>query len=232
MLDKNLQIKKSEYLLELAFEEQLENDEDLKKYSEEVVEHHEFSARHEEMMKGLFKMAEKKEHGPARRKKCVQLTAGVILALCCSTIMVTQVDAFRVPVYNFFIEVKDKATRFGVSEDDRIEASEKYLAYMPAYTLKGYSISRIDEGEDYFNIGYVHEKSGKSYNFRYHESMEDIVIDTEDADTEEAEIDGNHAYIIQKEGYIRILLHKEDHLFYLAGSLTREDAIKIMKSIK
>lgn len=55
-MSKDLKQKKSDYLLELALEEQLEQDEDMKKYPlPEDVEHpHVFSEEHEKRMQEIF----------------------------------------------------------------------------------------------------------------------------------------------------------------------------------
>lgn len=80
-MSKDLKQKKSDYLLELALEEQLEQDEDMKKYPlPEDVEHpHVFSEEHEKRMQEIFKMADKVEHQSYRRKKHFQLAAGIAL---------------------------------------------------------------------------------------------------------------------------------------------------------
>lgn len=56
-MSKDLKQKKSDYLLELALEEQLEQDEDMKKYPlPEDVEHpHVFSEEHEKRMRRFLK---------------------------------------------------------------------------------------------------------------------------------------------------------------------------------
>ena len=226
-MNKDLVQKKNDYLLELALEEQLDHDEDMQKYSEEVVEPHEFSPEHEARMRELFKKAEKVEKRAGRKRTRIQVAAGIAVVLCCS-----QVDAFRVPVYNFFTEVKEKATRFGVEEKTGqvLELSEKHRVEAPKYIPEGYYVDYMEETKSTFFINYINDESEGMYNFRFQSTITDVVIDTENATT--IEINGNHAYVVEKDKYVRILMHKNDHLYYLAGAIPCEEAIKIMESIE
>ena len=152
-MSKDLKQKKSDYLLELALEEQLEQDEDMKKYplSEDIEHPHVFSEEHEKRMKELFKMADKVEHQSYRRKKHFQITAGIALFLCLSTATVTQVEAFRLPVFRFFSEVMEKSTYYGV-EEVQTELSSRYQMYEPTYVPEGFHVTKVKEEDDYFEI--------------------------------------------------------------------------------
>ena len=233
-MNKDLVQKKNDYLLELALEEQQDHDEDMQKYSEEVVEPHEFSPEHEARMRELFKKAEKVEKRAGRKRTRIQVAAGIAVVLCCSTLMVTQVDAFRVPVYNFFTEVKEKATRFGVEKEtvNISDLSAEKRIYAPTYQPEGYKIKKIDESKKSFYITYINESTGDLYSFKFKENIDDSALDTENAIVEETQIEGNKALIIQKEKYVSILLYKDEHSFYITGLVPTEDALKIMESIK
>lgn len=48
----------------------------------------------------------------------------------------------------------------------------------------------------------------------------------------EIEIGGNRAYMIQKDEKVSILMNKDNKQFFLSGTISEEEAIKIMESIK
>ncbi len=60
-MSRNLDEKKSDYLLELALEEQLENDEDMRHWEQLEQENlpHEFSEQHKKRMRKIFRKANK-----------------------------------------------------------------------------------------------------------------------------------------------------------------------------
>lgn len=77
-MSEDLKKKKSEYLLELALEEQLDQDMEMKKYEkiEETEPAHVFSKEHDKRMQELFKMADKVENRSRKLKKYRQIAAG------------------------------------------------------------------------------------------------------------------------------------------------------------
>lgn len=78
-MSEDLKKKKSDYLLELALEEQLEQDTEMKKYEkiEETEPTHVFSKGHDERMQEIFKMADKVENKSRKRKRYRQIAAGL-----------------------------------------------------------------------------------------------------------------------------------------------------------
>ena len=121
-MNTELKDKKSDLLLELALEERLEHDPDILRYrsSEELETVHRFSEEHDKRMKKIFKMAERTEKRAARRKRKLQMVAGISLFLCISAVTVSQVEAFRLPIVQFFMEVKERSTLIRSQTDDSL----------------------------------------------------------------------------------------------------------------
>ena len=232
-MSKDLKQKKSDYLLEVALEEQLEQDEDMKKYPlPEDVEHpHVFSEEHEKRMQEIFKMADKVEHQSYRRKKHFQLAAGIALFLCLTTVTVTQVEAFRLPVFRFFSEVMEKSTYYGV-EEVQTELSSRYQMYEPTYVLEGFHVTKVKEEDNYFELHYENDATGQAYNLYFREDLKGFFMDTENAETEERDINGNRAFLSVKENVVRMLMYKDNHQFFISGIIDKNNAVKILESIK
>lgn len=232
-MSKDLKQKKSDYLLELALEEQLEQDEDMKKYPlPEDVEHpHVFSEENEKRMKEIFKLADKVENRSYRRKKHFQLAAGIALFLCLTTVTVTQVDAFRLPVFRFFSEVMEKSTYYGV-EEVQTELSSRYQMYEPTYVPEGFHVTKVKEGENYFELHYENETTGSFYDLLFREKLDGFFMDTEDAETEERDINGNRAHLSIKGKDVKILMYIDNHQIFLSGVLDQKEAVKILESIR
>lgn len=56
-------------------------------------------------------------------------------------------------------------------------------------------------------------------------------VDTEDATTIEKNIGGNLAVVVQKGGEVRINIDIGTQRFYLDGTISYEEAVKVMESV-
>lgn len=233
-MSEDLRKKKSESLLKLALEEQLEQDEEMLKYSEnsERENIHVFSKEHEEKMKKIFKMADKVERKAKYKQKYRQLVAGVVIFLCFSTVTVTNVEAFKLPIIQFFKEVQEKYTLFGVKGEESQIVSEQFQQYVPTYVPEDYVIVEVEEDVKRFCIKYENSKDNSVYIYYYWDEMNVAVVDTEEGIVQEINIYGNSAYVVEKKNEIKININKGTQRFYLNGRVSYEDAIKIMESIE
>jgi len=226
--------KKSDYLLELALEEYLEQDPDMLKYGDDVEEKypHEFSPEHEKRMRKIFKMADKVERKAEYKRRNRQIAAGIAIFLCFSTVAVTQVDAFRIPIGQFFMDMKEKSTLVGVHRENKLNLSEKYVGYEPAYVPKGFVIVGVEETDKRFWIKYESSEEDSWYRIYYWNKFEEASLDSEGGVVSETEINGYPAVIVQKGDEVRININIGTARFYLNGMIPMDEAIKIMESIK
>lgn len=226
-----LKNKKSDYLLELALEERLEHDPDMLKYraSEELGNMHRFSEKHTKRMKKLFKIAERIEKREVRRKRKLQIAAGISFFLCISMVTVFQVEAFRLPIIQFFMEVKERSTLIHLQTDDGLGISGQYERYIPTYAPEGYAVVEVEESDKGFFIRY--ERGQDWYIYYYWDKMGDIEADTENGTIKKEIINDIPAIVIQKDNEIRINMNIGVQRFYLNGTVSYEDAKKVMQSI-
>lgn len=233
-MNEDLRRKKSECLLKLALEEQLERDAEMLKYKsgDEVENPHEFSKAHSKRIEEILKRAEKAEKHPRRFRRYHQIVAGFVLFFCISAFTIMQVEAFRLPVIRFFVEIRDKATLFGVENEDNQILTEKFEMYEPHYIPDDFIVQSVHEEDESFYIKYISNEKQQAYSYYFFDNMKNTIADTEDGTMVEIDIDGNSSFVIQKDGRIRILMNKNDKQFYLEGNIAYEEAVKIMKSIK
>lgn len=231
-MSRNLDEKKSDYLLELALEEQLENDEDMRHWEqlEQESPPHVFSERHKKRMQKIFRKARRVEFYKEHRKRMARIAASFLVIICASVITVTQVEAFRMPLLDFFYQVKEKSTFFGVSADNGKKLTENFQEYEPTYKPKGFAVAEVHEEENKFYLIFVNGNGG-TYKFYFFKEIKDFALDTEDAMVSDIEINGNKASIIEKGNETKIIMYKKNMIFYLGGILSPEEAYKIMKSI-
>lgn len=232
-MNDDLMKKKSDYLLELALEEQLESDEEMNAYKLDVESIHTFSDEHNRRVEAIQKRAEKRNLFPKIfPKKRLQAVVCLCFALTISVFAVTRVEAFRLPIIQFFTEVKEKSTKFIFQGENNTNLTKNYQAYEPGYIPDGYSSSEVSEGKGSFFIKYVNSTGTQSYIFYYYGNPSAIAIDTEEAGVSKVLINGNESYVIEKKGDLKVLMNKDNHQFYIHGELSLEQACKIMESIK
>ncbi len=231
-MSRNLDEKKSDYLLELALEEQLENDEDMRHWEQLEQENlpHEFSEQHKKRMRKIFRKAKRIEFYKEHRKRIVKIAASFLVIICASVITVTQVESFRMPLLDFFYQVKEKSTFFGVSADSGGKLTKNFQEYEPTYKPEGFVVTEVHEEEKKFWIKYENEK-GSIYRFYFFNEVRDVALDTEDAMASDVEINGRKTSIVEKDNETRFIMYEENSLFFLTGMLSLKEAYKIMESI-
>lgn len=146
--------------------------------------------------------------------------------------MVSQVEAFRLPVLQFFMETKEKFTTVGSREKSRLGLSEKYWPYEPVYVPEGYVAVSVSETESGFDIKYEKATDHKWYTYYYWSSRERVDIDTENGEVWEETINGKSALVVQKEDEIRIIMSNGLQRFLLNGTISYKEARKILESLQ
>ena len=232
-MKEDMQKEKSEYLLKWALEEQLKQDEEMNRYPSEddIHEPHIFSAEHEERMKTVLKMAEKEETRRQRKRRKLQMAAGIAAMLCISSVTVMQSEAFRVPMIRFFSEVNEKYTFFGV-EKERGYLTKSFQEYEPRYVPDGFSVLEVREEADSFVIRYVNEKNERRYSYHFFSEAVNFALDTEDCEVYDVEIKGNMAHVVQKGEDFRVLLNFNEKTIYVVGNIEFKEILKIFESIQ
>lgn len=230
-MDEKFEKEKREHLLNLALQEEMLQDKNMLKYSDDKIEPHIFSEEHNRRMKQIFKMADKVENREKRRRRTYHIAAAVAVFICFSTVTVTQVEAFRLPILRFFMEVKEKSTNFSLKEENLLQLSDEYFRYEPEYTPEGYVVTFVEETESGFSIQYKCEERQNWYHYLYTKKMENSNIDTENGTMSQDEINGKPAIIVEKGQEIRIVVDSGMQRFSLSGDIPYEEAIKIMESI-
>lgn len=231
-MNDDLRKKKSDYLLELALEEQLEIDEEMNAYGTGSITPYEFSDEHISKIEEILRIAENKEKRFKRRRKQLQVAVCLVLALSVSAFTVNQVEAFRLPFMRFFSEIKDKSTKFGIQGENNFNLTKNYQQFEPQYIPDGFCVDQVEEGNGTFSIKYMNEQKKQIYTIWFFNENLTREIDTEEAGIVETEINGNETYIIEKKNEVRVWMNIKEQQYFLRGEISIDDAKKVMGSIK
>lgn len=230
-MNDNLTEKKSEYLLELALEERLRQDKDMNKYPLPESSSYVFSKEHEKRMKKIFKKAKRKEQQSITKRYHQKILVAAILVFCFCTITITQVEAFRIPIVRFFMEIKEKSTLISTTDNNDLNLSAFHEQYKPKFVPEGYVVVGVKENDNGFYIEYENEHTGDKYRYYFWDELEMLDIDSENGIVNEILIADHPATVIQKDDEIRIGLSIGKQRFYVNGKVLYDDAIKILESL-
>lgn len=236
--------KKDEMILTLALLEQMENDEDLKAFDAcadettgqsgtagQGAKPHVFSERHNQRMKEIFKIAARAEKRRKRRRIVKRAVAGLAACICVSTCMVFSSSAFRIPVMNFFTDVKEKYSELVVDKGTKTYVTKNFQEYEPRYVPKGFNVAEVVEEDNFFKIRYVND-NGQWYYFACYEYSHSANVDTENAVKKEIETGENNITVYVKEGNIQAIMYQNFKQFVISGEIDLDEIQKIFESIK
>ncbi len=203
---------------------------------------HKFSRRHERAMKLIFKRYEinaahlhsewKTEHTKITyknaRKRIIVVLVLVFLGLITGFTSAYFISHnFRGDIYN------DNTNLFAVNTESPTAIEEKYcLTGVP----NGFEIVEIDATSFYVYTCYENSSS-QSLSFRQWVKQEfDAHLNTEYNEIEIVDVDGHEGLIVDhsdnEHNCVELVWSNNDYVFELVGSLSREDALLLAKSIE
>lgn len=145
-----------------------------------------------------------------------RIAACLCIILVCSSAVVLSVEAFRIPVINFFLRLENRYTSLSFSDPivDAESLADELKQLSGVAIPSGYKLFKQDVNE-----------SGSIFLFYLNENNENISIlvnpadgafnyDTENATQTEMELCGHEAFFVEKEGFRVIWLNAEEDMIY------------------
>jgi hypothetical protein len=190
----------------------------------------EFSREHENAMRKIFKKERKKLFFKRIQKYSKRAAVFLLVVMVMSGIAVFSVEAWRVKVMNFVIEISQTHSEINFREDsakgDSYTSDEITLAYIP----EGYQLEKRDVKNNRISLVF----KGEEYYFVF--SMSDITgsmgIDTENASVKKTAINGQEALFSSNNKVNILVWHDEDFSYTLSGTVVEMEMVKIAENIK
>ncbi|MEA5023271.1 hypothetical protein SDC9_11162 [bioreactor metagenome] len=188
-------------------------------------------------MKKFFRRRQLKEDFLQAGKKGSQILAKVavvFLAVCLSLgVLAATSEAARVKILNFLIETEDEFTKIRFLPGPEKEGVPEHLGneYIPEYIPSGFKIVNTETYSSTKIIYYANEQGEQIEFNQYTSETMELMIDTEEAQVGKVLIHGVEGLISEKEGFTTIVWHDQEHSFYLASEIEREELIKMAKSV-
>lgn len=183
-------------------------------------------------MDRLFRDTIKREYAGRERKvrfrqfkrAAARVAVAVFAVIGILSTLVMTVDAFRIPVLNFIIEITDKYTAFqgpGGQTGNIIE--ESAMDHLVALLPEGYYQSN-SSNESGVMFGSYKNGDGDVVHFVISNTDGIHNIDTEDAMCSEIELGDYKAYLIEKNGYRLIWVDEENTMYDIRATGFNKDA--------
>lgn len=199
----------------------------------EIEKPHVFSDEFKNKMKRLIK-THKKAQSLKKLKKFLSKAIVIFIIIFSGTfLLVSNVEALKNPIVNFFIEIREEFTKITLNDKGETSANISDLEgiYLPTYVPHGYEmIERIAENGTYITT-YKNDEDDILLFSQTNESK-GISIDTEDAKFYETQIGEHNAYVSVKDDRLVVMTTLDKTLLTLSGKIDESTAIKIMESIE
>ena len=221
-----------EYILDEAINKYI--DEEFDKIEDEVKNvNFNFSAQHisaiEQIINGSYKDSEYKikVRRPLRYSKRMILVSIITMIIIASTTL--GVNAVKLRILNYFINIQNQYTEFKYTESDNTKSNNPFnvtLHYIP----DNYIIYDINTTNKNYNITY--KNNNKYFSITKTNIVDNVQIDTEDANTKYIYINNNKAFVSIKNDKIIILWSSLGFLYTIDGNTDYNTLINIAKNIE
>ena len=165
--------------------------------------------------------------------RIIQVAACLVLVMGIATpFAIANVEAIRVKVMELLIDIQEDHTELSFFENDN------KAFYVPANWSGLYYPSDIPDefvvaemSEIYCDVTYINAAGAKIYYSEY--QPDDLVdINSENATLSHAVINGENAFVIERENLVIVTWASEERFFVVEAETTKEEALVIAESVR
>jgi hypothetical protein len=190
----------------------------------------EFSKEHENAMRKIFRKERNKLLYKHISKYSKRVAVFFLVVIVASSIMVYSVEAWRIKVMNFVIEVSQTHSEINFREDstkgDSYTSDEITLGYMP----EGSKLEKSDVRKNYISLVFKGEENYFIFSMNSIDSS--MGIDTENASVKKITIKGQEAFYSSNANVNILVWYNEEFSYTLSGTINEKEMIKIAENIK
>lgn len=180
----------------------------------------------------------KKQQVYARKQRILSTinkaaVAMVIMLVVLGSVVMT-VEAVRVRVLNFVMDVDPEYTSFALKDSDKGESTivDWHKSYVPTVIPAGYEVNAVSTGKYAKSIEFKN-KQGLLITYMELSESSKPQLDTENASTiETINIKGHEGKLIVKDSLVTIIWPMNGHMYIIRGQMEKETAVKIAEGVK
>jgi len=193
--------------------------------NEDVV----FSDEHKKRMQKIFDIEQRKLRFNKLYYYSKRIAVVLLILIVVFGISLVSVEAWRVKVLNFIIEISDDSTGLAVVGNENENKSElSEYEFLLEYIPKGLELEYQAIDSEFITIQYASDE----YYFNFSvSSANKMRIDTENAAIHQLTINGRKAFYSTNDN-VNILVWYDDNFIYdVTGTISKEDIIKIAENL-
>ncbi len=158
--------------------------------------------------------------------------AMVIMLVVLGSAVMT-VEAVRIRVLNFVMNIEPEYTSFALEDSDKGESTiiDWYKAYAPTFIPAGYEVSGVSTDQYAKSIEFKN-KQGLLITYMELSEGSKPQLDTENASIETININGHEGKLIKKDSLVTLIWSMNDHMYIIRGQMKEETAVKIAEGVK
>ena len=149
------------------------------------------------------------------------------------------VQAFRVKVMNFLVDIQPEYTSFQIKNNASESSGEKLTVnwtntYLPTYIPAGYEVDSFTYTEPLKEITYRSQKNKNSLiDFSENDSSNNVEIDTENAsELKTVFVNGHKGTLVVKNSQTTVAWEMDNHIFVVCTEESMEETLKIAQNVK
>ncbi|MGS0764883.1 DUF4367 domain-containing protein [Syntrophomonas curvata] len=180
----------------------------------------------------------KKQQAYARKQRILNTINRVAVAMVIMLVLlgsvVMTVEAVRVRVLNFIMNVEPEYTSFELKGNDKSGSAivDWHKAYVPTFIPAGYEVSGVSTGQFEKSIEFKN-KQGLLITYMELSESSKPQLDTENASTiKTININGYEGKLIVKDSLVTVIWPMNDHMYIIRGQIKEETAVKIAEGVK
>ena len=197
------------------------------------------SKKFKKSMERILKSAERKAWWQGNYITVAKGAASVMIVGTVASATVMNVEAFKVPIFNFFMEHQEKYSKLEVKEEGKEEEYEyDYSRLLKEYPGIALPIE-LPEGYEYHTT----KENGKQYTTIYLNDSNEMImlsqsssnstwdVDTEISPSKEIEKNNIKYKIFLESENITVVWNVDDNSYNLSGQLTEQEIEKIIENM-
>lgn len=190
----------------------------------------EFSKEHEAAMRKIFRKERKKLFLKKISKYSKRTAVFLLAVIVVSGVAVYSVEAWRIKVMNFVIEMKQSHSEINFGEDntkgDSYTSDEITLGYIP----EGFKIEKRDVRDD--RVSLVFKGKNNYFVFSMNNFTVSMAIDTENASVKKTTINGQEALFSSNSNVNILVWHDKEFSYTLSGTIVEKEIVKIAENVE
>jgi len=166
-----------------------------------------------------------------------RVAIALLIMLVVLGVTVVSVEAVRVRVLNFFMDIQQEYTSFQLKDSSGVAEGGDTIAdwrqaYVPTYIPEGFEVSDVFEGKLSKDIEFKNAQ-GSLINYMELSESTKTAVDTENADLfETITINGHEGALVVKNSLVTVIWAMNDRIFIIQGKIDRDMAVKMAEGVK